>query len=109
MQFPASPTVMSSARSEETELLSEHRRCPFTSPALQAAEALPNRRRSVALNAAQVVDVKSPDLYTSDNYHAVFRQLRQRAPVHWNPEANSTGFWAVTKYEDVLTVIQDTQ
>jgi cytochrome P450 len=32
-----------------------------------------------------------------------YRQLRERAPVHWDPFMHT---WVVTRYEDVLTVLQ---
>lgn len=39
--------------------------------------------------------------------HALFRRLRAEDPVHWHPEADGPGFWAVTKYEDVVRVSRD--
>ena len=38
-----------------------------------------------------------------------FRQLRAEAPVYWHPEAASPrgGFWAVTGYDDCVTVNRD--
>jgi linalool 8-monooxygenase len=53
------------------------------------------------------IDLKNPNLYAGETYHAVFSQLRAKEPVYWNPEAGSTGFWAVTKYDDVVRVVQD--
>jgi linalool 8-monooxygenase len=53
------------------------------------------------------LDLKDPELYTSDDCHGVFARLRAGEPVYWNPEADSTGFWAVTRYEDVVRVVQD--
>ena len=32
------------------------------------------------------------------------RQLRREDPVHWNPEPDGRGFWAVTRYEDIRAV-----
>src|SRR4051794_33859920 len=38
----------------------------------------------------------------------MFDTLRAEDPVHWNPEAPpNSGFWAVTKYEDIWTVDRD--
>jgi linalool 8-monooxygenase len=50
------------------------------------------------------VDLKDPDLYQSGDYHAAFARLRRERPVHWNPEADGPGFWAITKYDDVVAV-----
>ena len=64
------------------------------------------RRKATPLTGVDV-DLKNPDLYTDENYHAVFARLRAQEPVYWNPEADSTGFWAITKYDDVVRVVQD--
>ena len=50
------------------------------------------------------VDLKSPDLYRDGIPHEVFTRLRREAPVAWNPEDNARGFWAVTRYEDIVAV-----
>jgi cholest-4-en-3-one 26-monooxygenase len=41
--------------------------------------------------------------------HHWFRQLRQEAPVYWHPEATAPrgGFWAVTGFDDCVTVNRD--
>jgi cytochrome P450 len=40
----------------------------------------------------------------------VFALLRERSPVHWNAEPPPrSGFWAVTRYDDVLAVLKDTE
>ena len=38
-----------------------------------------------------------------------FRQLRHEAPVYWHPEPTAPrgGFWAVTRYDDCITVNRD--
>ena len=56
---------------------------------------------------APSVDLKDPDLYTSGTPHEVFARLRRECPVYWNPEADGTGFWALTKYADIATVSKD--
>ena len=49
-------------------------------------------------------DLKNPDLYLTDDFHEIFRALRAEEPVYWNPEADSSGFWAVTRYDDIETI-----
>ena len=39
--------------------------------------------------------------------HDQFDRLRAEAPVAWHPEVDDTGFWAVTKHEDVVAVSRD--
>jgi cholest-4-en-3-one 26-monooxygenase len=41
--------------------------------------------------------------------HAQFDLLRREAPVHWHDHPESTGFWAVTRYDDVRAVSRDHQ
>jgi len=33
-----------------------------------------------------------------------FDRLRREDPLHWHPESDGTGFWAITKYEDLRFV-----
>ena len=37
----------------------------------------------------------------------MFDLLQREAPVYFHPEPGGRGFWAVTKYDDVLAVIRD--
>lgn len=53
---------------------------------------------------AAAVDLKNPDLYVDRAPHEVFRQLREERPVHWNPESDGSGFWALTRYADIVEV-----
>ncbi|WP_245650467.1 cytochrome P450 [Nocardia harenae] len=39
--------------------------------------------------------------------NAVLAQLREHEPLHWNDEATGPGFWSVTRYADVLRVVND--
>lgn len=50
-------------------------------------------------------DLKDPDLYVQGVPHAAFARLRRESPVHWNPEADGAGFWAVTRYNDIISVL----
>ncbi|PXA86468.1 cytochrome P450 [Nostoc sp. 3335mG] len=49
-------------------------------------------------------DLKDPDLYQDRAPHDVFARLRREAPVHWNPEADGAGFWALTRHADIVEV-----
>jgi cytochrome P450 len=44
-----------------------------------------------------------PDFYAGDPFPA-YRWLRAEAPVYWH---DTPGFWAVTRYEDVIAVSRD--
>jgi cytochrome P450 len=40
----------------------------------------------------------------------VFEDLRRNDPIHWNvEEAPNSGFWSVTRYNDILEVLRDTE
>jgi len=39
--------------------------------------------------------------------HDQFDRLRRESPVHWHPEPDGPGFWAVTRHADVRTVSHD--
>jgi linalool 8-monooxygenase len=49
-------------------------------------------------------DLRDPDLYLEQAPHEVFARLRREAPVYWNPEADGPGFWALTRYADIVEV-----
>jgi cholest-4-en-3-one 26-monooxygenase len=41
--------------------------------------------------------------------HEAFDALRTADPVHWHPEPDGPGFWAVTRHADVVAVSRDTE
>lgn len=47
-------------------------------------------------------DLADPALFAAGFPHELFRELRATAPVAWQP----SGFWAVTRYADVVTVLK---
>lgn len=49
-------------------------------------------------------DITAPDLYMHGVPHAVFKRLRDHDPVSWWHEQDGKGFWAVARYQDLLTV-----
>jgi len=54
------------------------------------------------------IDLVDPDNYVDGVPHAWFDELRRRAPVVWHEEPSpNAGFWAVTTYEDLVTVHMD--
>ena len=57
-------------------------------------------------------DVAPVDLSDSRSYvagvpHAWLAHLRRQDPVHWQDEPGGPGFWAVTRYQDCVTVNRD--
>ncbi|MFN3626824.1 MAG: cytochrome P450, partial [Parvibaculum sp.] len=62
------------------------------------------RPKAKAIDLGGKPDLKDPDLYLREEHHEVFRRLRAEEPVYWNPEADSTGFWAITRYDDIEAI-----
>lgn len=53
-------------------------------------------------------DITDPDVYTAGVPHATFQRLRDDDPVSWWDERDGSGFWAVTRYDDLLHVSRNT-
>jgi cytochrome P450 len=45
--------------------------------------------------------------YADGPPHELFRRLRDEDPVHWHGERDGPGFWALTRYADVVQVSRD--
>jgi cholest-4-en-3-one 26-monooxygenase len=56
---------------------------------------------------ALVIDVFDPAQYVAGIPHERFRQLRQEAPVYFHAEPGGPGYWALTRYDDVVRVSKD--
>jgi cytochrome P450 len=55
------------------------------------------------------IDLVDNDRYVDSVPYADFDRLRRDDPVHWHPEVHGPGFWAVTRYDDVVAVSRDTR
>ena len=54
-------------------------------------------------------DIVDPDTYVAGVPHATFERLRRDEPVSWWDEHDGgRGFWAVTRYDDLLQVSRET-
>ncbi len=53
------------------------------------------------------VDLSDSRSYVSGVPHGWLAHLRRHDPVHWQEESGGPGFWAVTRYEDCVTVNRD--
>ena len=58
-------------------------------------------------SAAVDIDLSDPDSFAGGPPYDAFAALRREDPVHWNPEKDGPGFWAVTRWEDIRTVHRD--
>ena len=53
------------------------------------------------------IELKDPDVYLDGVPWESFRLLREHDPVHWHPEPDGPGFWAITKHADVVAISKD--
>ncbi|HEV8573585.1 MAG TPA: cytochrome P450 [Dehalococcoidia bacterium] len=53
------------------------------------------------------VDLFDPGNFVDGVPHHFFKLLRKEAPVYRHPEPGGPGFWALTKYDDIVTVSMD--
>jgi cholest-4-en-3-one 26-monooxygenase len=53
------------------------------------------------------VDLSDPRSFVPGVPHAWLAHLRRTDPVHWQDEPGGPGYWAVTRYEDCVTVNRD--
>ena len=52
----------------------------------------------------ETLDLGHPDSYAAGPPHEYMRRLRAEDPVHWNPESDGPGFWAITRHQDVIDI-----
>jgi len=56
------------------------------------------------------IDLSSHDAFVDEVPLWAFRELRERDPVHWQPEHTpNRGFWAITRFHDIEDVLRDTK
>src|SRR5207302_2936976 len=55
------------------------------------------------------VDLLDHDLFADHEPWEQFDLLQREAPVYRHPEPAGPGFWALTKYDDVVAVLRDTK
>jgi cytochrome P450 len=52
-------------------------------------------------------DLVDPELHANGDPHALWRWMREHAPVYWHPPGELPGFWSLTRYEDIRAVYRD--
>jgi cytochrome P450 len=56
------------------------------------------------------IDLSSHDAFVDEVPLWAFKELRERDPVHWQPEPTPNhGFWAITRFHDIEDVLRDTK
>lgn len=64
---------------------------------------MPTSQTEINLGEA-FADITDPETYLNGVPHATFKRLRDEDPVSWWDEKEGSGFWAVTRYDDLLYV-----
>ena len=54
-----------------------------------------------------LIDLTDQKTFSGTGFWQDLAWLRENDPVHWHPEPDGPGFWAVTRYEDALGVYHD--
>ena len=54
-----------------------------------------------------VIDLISQDRYVAGVPHEEWRWLRRHAPVYWHDASGFPGFWAITRYDDIIRISRD--
>jgi cholest-4-en-3-one 26-monooxygenase len=57
--------------------------------------------------ALEDIDLSSPELYATGDPHAVWTYLREHSPVFFQEHAFGPGYWAITRYDDVVALSSD--
>jgi cytochrome P450 len=56
------------------------------------------------------IDLSSHDAFVDEVPLWAFKELRERDPVHWQPEPTpNRGFWAITRFHDIEEILRDTK
>ena len=66
----------------------------------------PAPRRAI-MTTASAIDLFDPGIYAKAMPHDDYARLRREAPIFFHPEPDGPGFWALTKYDDIVTVSTD--
>jgi cholest-4-en-3-one 26-monooxygenase len=59
------------------------------------------------MTTANAIDLFDPGVYANAMPHEAYDRLRRESPVFFHPEPDGPGYWALLKYEDIVTVSSD--
>ncbi len=59
------------------------------------------------LTGLEDIDLSDPELYSMGDPHAVWTYLRENSPVYFQKHGYGPGFWALTRYSDVVALSSD--
>ncbi|MFI8424191.1 cytochrome P450 [Streptomyces sp. NPDC085479] len=65
-------------------------------------------RPALGTSTLEDVDLADPLLHARHDLGAHWQRLREEEPVHWQPpRAGRPGFWVISRYDDVMSVLAD--
>jgi cytochrome P450 len=56
---------------------------------------------------AQTIDLMDIDAFVEQRHYEMLSHLREHDPVYWNRTGDDGGFWAITRYDDVVAAYTD--
>jgi cytochrome P450 len=56
---------------------------------------------------AEPIDLMNLAPFIAGEELPLFERLRADEPLHWNDEPNGPGFWSLTRYRDIVKIIED--
>jgi cytochrome P450 len=69
-----------------------------------ASEAIAAPRACPISMALEDLDPSRSEYFQTGAHHAIFRRLRNEAPVHYSKTGPSGPFWSVTRHDDIVAV-----
>ena len=61
------------------------------------------------METAPAIDLVSASSYAAGHPWDQYAWLRANDPVHWHPESDGPGFWAITRYDDIRRISRQPQ
>jgi cytochrome P450 len=55
----------------------------------------------------ETIDLTDVDMFVEQRHHRAFGYLREHDPVFWNKLSDGGGFWALTRYDEVVAAYHD--
>jgi cytochrome P450 len=74
---------------------------------MTASETVVGAPAAVRVVGDRWLDLTDPDVHRAGVPHATFQRLRDDEPVAWTEEASGSGFWSITRYDDVVALNKD--
>jgi cytochrome P450 len=58
-------------------------------------------------SSTEQVDLSDLAPFIAGREHELFREIREHDPLHWNAEPNGPGYWSLTRYADLTSVLEN--